>query len=163
MSIAITFSPAARADIPAILEIEKRSQPEPWTEQSFLEEFDRLHSHLLVARLACKAAGEGDPPPPPGGVVGYICYWCVADEIQILNIAVHPDFRRRAVGRTLLSHAIRTGCDKKAGVAVLEVRGSNIAARRLYESAGFKAVGERPGYYGDKEEPAILMELTISR
>jgi len=148
------ISPPARADIPAILEIEKRSQPEPWTEKSFLEEFDRLHSYLLVARLADKAADEGAPPPPPGGIVGYICFWCVADEIQILNIAVHPDFRRRAVGRTLLSHAIRTGCDKKAGVATLEVRwGATLRpadSTKLWDS---RSSGERPATTVTKKSP----------
>ncbi len=136
------------------MEIEKQSQPEPWTEQSFLEEIGRLCSHLLAAR----AAGGAEPE---GGILGYVCYWCVADEIQILNIAVHKDFRRRGIARAMLAHAIGTGCDKKARIATLEVRKSNTAARRLYESFGFRQVGERPNYYGVYQEPAVLMEFRL--
>ncbi len=162
MGTVIKISPLKKSDIPAVLEIEKQSQPEPWTEQSFLEETGRLYSYLLAARAARGGEpGEDVPAPPAGGILGYICYWCVADEIQILNIAVHKDFRRRGIARAMLEHAIRTGCEKKARTATLEVRRSNIAARRLYKSFGFRQVGERPNYYGVGREPAVLMEFEI--
>lgn len=157
MCAEITISPMTVTDIPSVVEIEGESQPEPWSAESFREELGRLHSHLLVARLA-----QSDPKRPPGRVVGYVCYWCVADEIQILNIAVHREFRRRRVGRCLLAGAIRAGCEKKAGIVSLEVRKSNVPARRLYEGFGFTVVGERPNYYGVHREPAILMELEIA-
>lgn len=160
MAIQITISPLVKADIPAILEIEKQSQPEPWSEQSFLEELDRLQSYLLVARV-----GEGDLPEANigliGDIAGYICFWHVADEIQILNIAVHNNFRRSGIARELMAHAIRTGREKRAACVNLEVRKSNFPAIRLYEGLGFKTVGERPNYYGERGEPAILMELEI--
>jgi [ribosomal protein S18]-alanine N-acetyltransferase len=156
------ISPLLKADIPAILAIEKHGQPEPWTAESFLEELDRLHSHLLVARLEKEHAESLDSLfYPSQGVVGYICFWCVADEIQILNLAVHENFRRQSVARGLLAHAVRTGCEKGSRVVNLEVRKSNVPALKLYESVGFKAVGERPNYYGAQSEPAILMELQI--
>jgi [ribosomal protein S18]-alanine N-acetyltransferase len=154
--------PLHKVDIPAILEIEKQGQPEPWTAASFMEELDRLHSHLLVARLDEEKSWSRELLfYPPRGIVGYICFWCVADEIQILNLAVHENFRRRSVARRLLAHALRVGREKSARVANLEVRKSNIPAFKLYESCGFKVVGERPNYYGDQMEPAILMELEI--
>jgi len=156
----ITISSLTRADIEAVIEIERQGQLEPWTERSFLEELERLHSHMLVAKLNENHHGVGDEPQP-GCIAGYICYWCVADEIQILNVAVHEKLRRRTIGRTLLAHAIREGCERKARVATLEVRKSNIAARRLYEAMGFRIVGERPDYYEVQKEPAILMELTL--
>jgi ribosomal-protein-alanine N-acetyltransferase len=159
----ILISPLTHADIPYIVEIEKHSQPEPWSSQSFVEELSRLHSHLLVAKLVEEGAeSNACPPYPPGGIVGYICYWSVADEIQILNIAVHWDFRRKSIGSRLLSDAIRTGREKNAGVVTLEVRKSNAPARILYESFGFRAVGERPNYYGAHGEAAVLMELEIN-
>ena len=163
MGFEITISPLLKDDIQAIMEIELRSQVEPWSERSFLEELGRLHSHLLVARMATADEGKSRQAPTGFVIAGYICYWCVADEIQILNIAVGKEFRRRGVARALLSNAIDTGREQKADAATLEVRKSNFAARRLYESFGFRTVGERPNYYGVQTEPAILMELDISR
>ncbi|MEM5786938.1 MAG: ribosomal protein S18-alanine N-acetyltransferase [Syntrophobacteraceae bacterium] len=163
MAIDLIISPLKKTDIPAILEIETRSQFEPWSEQSFLEELGRIHSYLFVARLAAERAKESGTPLQHGGIVGYLCYWCVADELQILNFAVHPDFRRLGIARQLLAHALDKGCEKKARTALLEVRGSNDSARRLYESFGFRVVGERPDYYGIIKEPAILMELDLIR
>jgi [ribosomal protein S18]-alanine N-acetyltransferase len=93
---------------------------------------------------------------------GYICFWHVVDEIQILNIAVSPDFRRRGIGRLLLEHGLRWGRERKARMAYLEVRESNTAARRLYESIGFSVCGERANYYGRQKESAILMALELS-
>jgi ribosomal-protein-alanine N-acetyltransferase len=159
----MVISPLVIADIPAVLAIENHSQPEPWTERSFLEEIDRLNSSVLVARLGQDAPETGLSSPPGGGIAGYICFWCIADEIQVLNIAVHKDFRRRGVGRALLECAIRAGQFRNAACVNLEVRQSNAEARGLYESSGFKVVGKRPNYYGDSNEPAILMELQITR
>lgn len=162
MGIDFQISPLLKTDIPAILEIEKQGQPEPWTEASFLEELVRLHSYLLAARIdEDKIENRESLFHPPRGIIGYICFWCVADEIQILNLAVHENFRRRSIARGLLAHALRIGCEKSARVANLEVRKSNVPALKLYESFGFKAVGERPNYYGVQKEPAVLMELEI--
>lgn len=160
MSAQVIISPLTRTDIAAVVEIEKQGQLEPWTGKSFLEELDRLHSYMFVARVNENC--DRSDLSQPGCIAGYICYWCVADEIQILNIAVHEKFRRRKIGRALLTHAIREGCERKARVANLEVRKSNTAARRLYETEGFRVVGERPDYYEVQKEPAVLMELTIS-
>ncbi|MEN6438372.1 MAG: ribosomal protein S18-alanine N-acetyltransferase [Syntrophobacter sp.] len=160
MGIEITISPLDETDIPSVVEIERQSQLEPWSEQSFLEELERLHSHMLAARLG-RDAVTANRTWTAGEAAGYICYWCVADEIQILNIAVHPDFRRQGMAGALLAHAIERGREKKVMLVTLEVRRSNDAARRLYESFGFKVVGERPNYYGAPVESAILMELEI--
>jgi [ribosomal protein S18]-alanine N-acetyltransferase len=158
LNFEITVSPLARSDIPSILEIEYDSQPEPWTERAFLEEINRAHSSLLVARLP---AGDFEGAPSPE-VAGYICFWSVADEIQILNIAVRKTFRRRGIARKLIELAIRTGLEKQAGFVTLELRKSNSAAFKLYESFGFRVRGERPHYYEVQKESAILMELDIT-
>lgn len=158
----LEIAPIIPADIPAVMEIERSSNLEPWTEQSFVEEMHRLHSRILVARIPC---GREEPPPfapSMGQVVGYVCFWRVADEIQVLNVAVHKNYRRKGIGRFLLSHVLRFGVANRAGVVVLEVRRSNVAARMLYESMGFHEVGERPNYYGVLKEPAILMELDLA-
>jgi len=153
----IIVSPLAKSDIPSILEIEYDSQPEPWTEKAFLEEINRANSNLLVARLLTGApAGEHSPE-----VAGYICFWTVADEIQILNLAVRQTLRQQGIARRLIELAIRKGREQHAEFVTLEVRKSNGPARKLYESFGFKVIGERPEYYGVKKESAILMKLEL--
>ena len=158
MLLEFEVSPLEKADIPSVAQIEKQSQPEPWTARSFAEELERIHSRVLVARVK---AAAGEKPDEAGTIAGYICFWCVLGEIQILNVAVHEDFRRRGAARLLLRKAIESGCEGKASLATLEVRKSNVAARTLYESIGFRVAGERPGYYGAREEPAIIMELEL--
>lgn len=147
MELDIAVSAAAKSDLPSILQIELESQPEPWTQKSFLEELDR--GSLFVATDACR------------DIAGYICFWSVSDEIQILNVAVRARMRRRGIARSLVAFAIAAGRRRGAKIAVLEVRKSNLGARRLYESLGFKITGERPGYYADRSESAILMERLI--
>ena len=153
----ILISPLAESDIPSILEIEYDSQPEPWSEKAFVEEINRSNSMVLVARLFTKVSGDRNPEV----IAGYICFWSVEDEIQILNIAVRKTLRRKGIARKLIELAIQIGDRHNARLVTLEVRKSNLAARRLYESFGFRTVGERPDYYGAQKESAILMELEL--
>jgi len=157
----ITITPLRESDIPAILEIEYDSQPEPWNERAFLEEIDRAHSRLFVARLSERGSSGEEGRRDSGIVAGYICFWKVKDEIQILNVAVRKTLRRRGIARRLIQLAIRTGSGNHARFVTLEVRKSNLAAQSLYESLGFAAVGERPNYYGVQNESAILMQLEL--
>jgi ribosomal-protein-alanine N-acetyltransferase len=80
----------------------------------------------------------------------------VADkEREILNVAVHSDFRRLGIATQLL----RDEMANHPGAHFLEVRESNIAARRLYEGLGFQVVGARPGYYENPNETGIVMRI----
>jgi [ribosomal protein S18]-alanine N-acetyltransferase len=144
----IELIPASFEDIPAILAIERDSQPEPWSEELFRGEMRWPHSRIVVA-----GASER-----PDKLLGYICFWKVADEIQVHNLAVHRDYRRHGIGRALLQWALRFGLASSARVAVLEVRTNNQGAQEFYESFGFRAVGKRPDYYASGEA-AIIMEL----
>jgi ribosomal-protein-alanine N-acetyltransferase len=92
-------------------------------------------------------------------VLGYICFWLVADELQITNLAVHPEYRRRSIGWQLLLHAFQLGHAAGARLAVLEVERSNRAARALYEKLGFMVVHKRPCYYPESREDGLVMEL----
>jgi ribosomal-protein-alanine N-acetyltransferase len=158
LGLEITVSPLVESDIPSILEIESDSQPEPWTEKSFAEEIDKADSRMLVAR----AVTGPDAGSPSQEIVGYICFWLVAGEIQVLNIAVHKEVRRRGVARKLLELAIRAAREENARTITLEVRKGNPAARKLYETFGFRVIGERPNYYGGPGESAIVMELEVA-
>jgi ribosomal-protein-alanine acetyltransferase len=77
------------------------------------------------------------------------------DEREILNLAVAPEFRRQGVGRDLLAGLMA----EARGTIFLEVRASNLAARNIYKSMGFQEVGNRPGYYQNPLEPAIVMKF----
>lgn len=91
-----------------------------------------------------------------GRIAGFLVSRAVADkEREILNIAVHPDFRRLHVATELL----RAELSRHPGVHFLEVRESNAAAQRLYEGLGFQAVGQRPEYYENPTETGIVMRI----
>ena len=91
-----------------------------------------------------------------GRIAGFLVSRAVADkEREILNIAVHPDFRRLHVATELL----RAELSRHPGVHFLEVRESNAAAQRLYEGLGFQVVGERPAYYDNPPETGIVMRI----
>lgn len=129
--------------IPDILEVEKSSFSQPWTERMFLEEIMGKHS---VYRVVVK----------DGKAVAYMGMWILADEGHITNIAVLEKFRRQGVASYLLENFINLAKEKKLAFMTLEVRESNKAAKSLYSSFGFCEIGRRKKYY-DNTEDAILM------
>lgn len=131
------------SDLPQVLEIEQASFPLPWKGEFFLTELRRPYGWLRVA--------EKD-----GTIVGYLCGWFVADEGEILRVAVHPSSRRGGVGKILLDEVIETADQRGVRTLHLEVRVSNHAAITLYKFCGFHAVGSRTRYYENGED-ALLM------
>jgi ribosomal-protein-alanine N-acetyltransferase len=130
--------PAAENDVPEITAIQQTApESSQWLARDYLA-FE-CQVALLDGRLA-----------------GFLVSRAVAEnEREILNIAVHPDFRRLHVATELL----RAELSRCPGVHFLEVRESNRAARRLYEGLGFQAVGERPAYYENPPETGIVMRI----
>ncbi len=141
---------ARLVDVSAIWAIEQLSFPTPWSRWSFLAELGHRNSHMLVA---------GPPAPQPWRLWAYLIFWVVLEEMHILNLAVHPEHRRRGIARRLLSEGLAQARKLGAELAWLEVRPSNLAARALYESVGFKEVGRRAHYYDDTHEDALLLTL----
>jgi [ribosomal protein S18]-alanine N-acetyltransferase len=137
-------------DLADLLAIEAASFVQPWTNANFLSEFNKTPPTLYVTRR-----------DPTGPILGYICFWLVADEIQMLNLAVHPAYRRQGFGRTLMTFLLNRARQKKALKVFLEVRPSNQAALALYESLGFKTLYRRPRYYETEGEDALVMEWSI--
>lgn len=93
----------------------------------------------------------------PGAVAaGFVVGWLIAGELQVLELAVHPDHRRRGLGDALVRKLLGDcGCECDVA-ATLEVRADNAAAAALYRSLGFAGVGRRRGYYPDGCD-ALLM------
>jgi ribosomal-protein-alanine N-acetyltransferase len=132
-------------DLPAVQEIERVSFLTPWPSQAYRSE---IETNRLAAYLVAWSGAE---------IVGYGGIWLMVDEAHVTTFAVHPDWRRQRIGErlilALLDEAIRRG----AREATLEVRLSNLAARRLYEKYGFRPAGLRPRYYTDDNEDALIM------
>jgi len=132
-----------------ILEIENASFPSPWSINAFKAETEKHISHLWV--LISETT-----------VSGYICFWLLETEIQLINLAVHPKKRGIRLGQFLLTRMIEKGVSERIKNVWLEVRPSNCGARNLYKKMGFHEAGIRPKYYSESNEDAILMSLALS-
>ena len=142
----LRFRRMETTDLDEVMAIERASFSRPWSPGFFLQELQVPCARSLLAVLG-------------GKIVGYIVYWLLADSVDIHNLAVHPDYRRRGVGRFLLQAVIDEAKGRRSGKVTLEVRKSNEAAQRLYHSLGFVARGVRKGYYSDDGEDALAMVL----
>jgi ribosomal-protein-alanine N-acetyltransferase len=137
------------ADVAALRRLEIASFSDPWTE-AMLEE-------ALVARGAVAVvAEEGD------SLLGSVMARQVADEGEILSIAVTPAERRQGVARLLLEAAVGRMAAAGARTVWLEVRASNQAAQALYLANGFVAAGVRRGYYRRPTEDALVFTRHLS-
>ena len=136
-----------REDVSSVLSIERASTPSPWSEDAF-------HVELRNAAARCRVAGG------PEGVAGFLIAWHLPGESQVAELGVHPDFRRRGLGRSLVRDAVGEALSRKASVVTLEVRAGNAAGIALYAGEGFVVVGRRPKYYEDRED-AVLMEKKL--
>lgn len=142
-----------RSDLAAVVDLERRTFAQPWSAGLFVRELRLPFSKIVVARPT--EATERT-------VVGYVCRWLKADEVEIQNVAVHPDWRRRSVARSLVRNVLVEAAQSGAERALLEVRCHNHPAIHLYRSLGFVETGTRRRYYADGED-ALLMELRLIR
>ncbi|MDH5202417.1 MAG: ribosomal protein S18-alanine N-acetyltransferase [Nitrospirota bacterium] len=131
-------------DLPAVLEIEHISFTIPWSIDSFIHELRNQYSITKVAVIE-------------DNVIGYICAHHIIDESHILNLAVHPDFRRCGIATKLVKEVLDELEGKGCRFIYLEVRVSNLVARNFYARLGFKEVGVRRNYYTSPREDAIIM------
>ena len=142
-------APMVESDLDEVLPIERVSFATPWTRAAFSYEIEQ---NKVARCTAMRSAGR---------VVGYVCLWEIGHEIHITNLAVHPEWRRRGVGRRLLAFAMAEGIARGVTLAFLEVRPSNAQALKLYEGLGFQVIGRRTGYYFDTGEDALVMEARL--
>jgi len=145
----LRFAPMSVEDLDAVMEIERRSFPEPWTPGLFLHELRLPFSKSVVA-------WRGDE------LVGYVCRWRVGDEVHILNIAVRPEARTGGIGRALVALVMEEAQHASAAVVTLEVRHDNEAAIKLYRGFGFTHRGIRRNYYA-RGQDAVVMSCDLRR
>jgi ribosomal-protein-alanine N-acetyltransferase len=127
-----------------ILEIETLSSPSPWGLSAFEAEATNPFSRFWGV------TGHET-------LRGFICFWLCDRAYELLNIAVHPEARRRGLGKRLMEWMFQQGIVEGVKTIWLEVRSSNRIAWKLYRKMGFREVGRRPRYYRDLDEDAIIM------
>ena len=127
-----------------IAELEKICFSDPWSEKSIASELDNKLAFWLVAT-------EGER------VAGYIGSQTVMDETDMMNVAVHPDFRRQGIAEALVNGLVEHLKTVGSRCLTLEVRASNTPAIDLYEKLGFSEIGRRRNYYRNPREDALIL------
>jgi ribosomal-protein-alanine N-acetyltransferase len=145
VGLPLVVEPMRMGDVPAVLEIERLSFSSPWPAYAFEQE-------LTTNRLAHYVVARSD-----GRAVGFAGIWLMVDEAHVTTFGVHPDHRRRGVGRRLLLRLAELAIELGTARMTLEVRVSNAAAQALYRSFGFRVAGRRIAYYSDDGEDALVM------
>lgn len=143
--------PMREADLDAIMAIEQRAYPFPWTQGIF--------------RDCLRAGHHGWVLDHDGAIVGYALLSIAVGEAHLLNLCVAPEQHRRGLGRRLLKRMLDLARWHQARRVFLEVRPSNTAALALYLSEGFNEVGRRRGYYPAEQgrEDALVLAFELIR
>lgn len=145
----LTTRPLRPEDIQEMLDIERQGYSHPWAEGVFRDCFKPGY------RLWGAWLGEA--------LVGYAVVVYVLDEVQLLNLCVHPGVRGHGTGKHLLRQLIAEAVCESMNQVVLEVRLTNKVACKLYRNEGFEEIGRRPGYYPTPSgrEDARVMSLLL--
>ena len=141
----MTISEMKACHVSQVAELEKLCFQDPWSEKSIAGELNNPLSLWLVAL-------EDDT------VVGYIGSQTVYGETDMMNVAVHPDHRRRDIARILIEALMKDLKNYRGSTCLtLEVRASNEPAKALYEMLEFRQVGLRKNYYRNPREDALIL------
>jgi ribosomal-protein-alanine N-acetyltransferase len=133
--------------LPFVARIEELCFSQPWSEQSL--------------ELLLRDGAVGFVALVDGTVAAYGGMMYVLDEGQITNIATHPSYRKRGLGRAVVNALSEYAQENGISNVYLEVRESNAAARRLYAVCGYTEIGQRRRFYRDPVEDAVLMKCKI--
>ena len=133
------------AHVSQVAELEKICFSDPWSEKSVATELTNPLSLWVVAL-------------DEEQVAGYVGSQSVEGEADMMNVAVHPNYRRRGIARELVTHLIAQLAENNVHSLALEVRASNLPAISLYEKLGFTQVGRRPNYYRNPKEDALILK-----
>ena len=146
----ITVKQMEPAHVAQVAELEKLCFSDPWSEKSVASELENELSFWLVAL-------EGDC------VVGYIGSQTVLGETDMMNVAVHPEHRRKGIAEALIE-GLMDGLRLRGSESLtLEVRASNAPAIALYEKLGFTQIGCRKNYYRNPREDALILQKRLDQ
>jgi ribosomal-protein-alanine N-acetyltransferase len=150
----IIIRPMHSKDLERVKEIDQLSFSAPWPDSAYRYELnENPQSSLWVAE---DVSVRNQPR-----VLGMIVVWFIVDEAHIATLAVHPAHRGKGAAKRLIDATLREAYQKGMQTATLEVRSNNFAAQQLYRHFGFEIVGNRPRYYRDNNEDAIIMTLNL--
>lgn len=135
-------------DLPGLMRLERRCFDYHWNEEQY---------RLGLERGAFRILGIIEHGSP----VAYLAFSLVAGEMEILNLAVHPSFRRRGLATALLRALFALCRAENAEAGFLDVKRSNAPAIALYARFGFEQYGERKRYYPDTKEDALLFRCSF--
>ena len=127
-----------------IAQLEEICFSDPWSQSSIASELENPLSLWLVAVDGAQVAG-------------YVGSQSVMGWADMMNIAVHPDYRRRGIAWKLVERLVAALQNNGVSCLTLEVRASNVPAKALYEKLGFQEVGRRPNYYRNPKEDALIL------
>ncbi|UCE23243.1 MAG: ribosomal protein S18-alanine N-acetyltransferase [Candidatus Zixiibacteriota bacterium] len=137
-------------DIPKVLRLERVIFPDPWSAAAFKEQVAGEGWGGIVA--------ESDDE-----IIGYACYYIVANESHLTNMAVDPKYRRKSVAKRLLDNILQVVTEGGCEYIFLEVRPSNSGAIAFYEKCRFEVLYRRPNYYRQPVEDALVMGRHIAK
>jgi ribosomal-protein-alanine N-acetyltransferase len=175
------IEPMVESDIDRVQSIERQSFNTLWSANTYRDELRKQSTRRYIVARASPV-----PPPPrqdaqlrrrsilelifpglfgapfqppvnPYPIVGYGGLWLSVDEGHITTIAVAPEYRGRGIGELLLNGLVDQALIMNADILTLEVRVSNVVAQQLYLKYGFRPFGNRPRYYTDNGEDAMIM------
>jgi len=132
-----------KSDLPEVIKIENLSFNSPWLLSYFESELEYPDSTCLKIIDDNKA------------LLGYIILRYFVDEVHIMNIAVHPDYRKKGIATKLIEYVLKDVSKDK--FMLLEVRRTNIAAQELYKKMGFVELYARKAYYADGEDAIVMV------
>ena len=144
MDTKLIFRKMTKDDADAVAELELQCFAMPWSRADFFREINNELAEYVVGELDKK-------------IVAYAGAWVSFDQAEVMHIAVAPELRGQGIGTIIFGELIKAVKKRGATSITLEVRPSNTAAIKLYESFGLKSVGRRKGYYLDNNEDALIM------
>lgn len=142
----ITTRQLATSDLSVVMAIEREAFYDPWRVEMWLDEINANISLYEVIEENEK-------------VVGFAGCWLIAGEAQVTRVAIAMEHRGKGLGKKLTQALVAKAWAQEAEAVTLEVRKSNLAAQKVYETCGFKSKGIRPKYYQDNKEDAVIMWL----
>ncbi|MBD7939477.1 ribosomal protein S18-alanine N-acetyltransferase [Cytobacillus sp. Sa5YUA1] len=149
MTSKLTFRLMTEDDIDEVIKIEEASFSSPWSREAFYNEMTMNQFSVYVV------LEDGEE------LIGYGGAWVVTDEAHVTNVAILPRHRGKKLGEALMVQLMTVAKEMGALKMTLEVRVSNMVARRLYSKLGFQEGGIRKNYYSDNHEDALVMWVNI--
>lgn len=138
-----------REHLDEVLLIETASSLTPWSKEMFLEELRNPLAHSFIYRV-----DEAQSHP----LAGFICFRNIGEESELLNIGVHPLYRRMGIGRKLMQFYMECGEANQIKTFYLEVHVSNPPAIRLYQGFSYQPAGTRKKFYQGKFDALVMVK-----